>query len=926
MYYRRLNPLQFFVIFFCFISFHTIVAQDNDNDGILDAVDIDDDNDGITDVQEAISAYCEKNNVITLDFTNIALVSGVEDATGSVYLVTNASPGINVRITLQSISDASVNVDVINGTGVDWTHQVGHGITGYAYAEFLIEFEDTQGDPVDVSIAWTNTDIDSDTEQLTERIEFDSPNYVVIDEDSDIQSITQNGTWLEIVGETAQESGNAFNSSNSISAYYLNVNNFLYRAGSVNGVVDTEERFVRVIGDCAISEDFPVPVFGADPFGSTGDFDGDGIDDIFDLDSDNDGIPDNIEAQTTQGYVPPSGSDDDNDGLDNAYDDTPNGNSDGTGSNGLFPVNTDGNGNTDFQDLDSDDDGFFDIEESGLGNNDTDGDGIPDLVDIDDDNDGILDQDESEDCSIVIEGDGTFESFLNQVPPLAPRNDQPNGNVINDGTANPQFENVNGSPDTWLCQTINTTFALNGFIRFNLNTPCSPNGGEIYAGAWQRGGSSNPVDNESFKTRLNVVAGNSYEISFHQAHAGIEIGNGAPPSVTPMGEQARWRVNIEGTDYFTSDMPFQGEGNQTWFLTTITHTATTTGTVDVVFAADVGTDGGINIHYVVIDNINIRLSSCVTNIDTDSDGIPDLLDLDSDNDGIADIIEAGGEDDNNDGEVDYPISGDPNSMIDNNNNGWSNVFDDGSGDSKPTENGVPLADLDSDEDNLKNRLDLDSDNDAIPDNIEGQSTRGFIPPSTTDTPSDFENNRGFYSSYRNNPFSPEDSEGDSIPDYLDEDSDNDGTDDVNENYDPLVAIVDVGSNGLENNAENGGVDQSYTDVSGFAHDGTSFANLADTDSDINTGGDYDYRDIPQTTPLFGTRITTSLQAGFVTPNKIDAYWNIVASNWGVVITRVDNVSSILNPVEGMIVFDKSDDTFKICENNNGALVWRGLEN
>ena len=36
-----------------------------------------------------------------------------------------------------------------------------------------------------------------------------------------------------------------------------------------------------------------------------GDFDLDGILNTFDLDSDNDGIPDNIEAQTTLGYIAP---------------------------------------------------------------------------------------------------------------------------------------------------------------------------------------------------------------------------------------------------------------------------------------------------------------------------------------------------------------------------------------------------------------------------------------------------------------------------------------------------------------------------------------------------------------------------------------------------------------------------------------------
>lgn len=58
---------------------------------------------------------------------------------------------------------------------------------------------------------------------------------------------------------------------------------------------------------------------------SLADSDGDDIDDRLDLDSDNDGIPDNVEAQTTIGYIAPSGggttmTDADKDGLDDNYD------------------------------------------------------------------------------------------------------------------------------------------------------------------------------------------------------------------------------------------------------------------------------------------------------------------------------------------------------------------------------------------------------------------------------------------------------------------------------------------------------------------------------------------------------------------------------------------------------------------------------
>ncbi|NNL59976.1 MAG: hypothetical protein HKO72_01430, partial [Flavobacteriaceae bacterium] len=99
--------------------------------------------------------------------------------------------------------------------------------------------------------------------------------------------------------------------------------------------------------------------------------DGDGFYDHLDLDSDNDGIPDNIEAQTTIGYVAPSGTVNSSGpeiGLWDNY---------GTG---LDIVNTDNIDAVDLLDADSDNDGTPDIQENGMANvlsgSDTDSDGL----------------------------------------------------------------------------------------------------------------------------------------------------------------------------------------------------------------------------------------------------------------------------------------------------------------------------------------------------------------------------------------------------------------------------------------------------------------------------------------------------------------------------------------------------------------------
>ena len=119
------------------------------------------------------------------------------------------------------------------------------------------------------------------------------------------------------------------------------------------------------------------------------DSDLDGRPDALDIDADDDGIPDNVEAQTTAGYVAPSGTDADNDGLDDAYDafdQDPGGSAGFSPSTAVVPVNSDGGGNVDYLDGDSDNDGIPDAQENGDVDNvasgtDSDGDGLDDAFD-----------------------------------------------------------------------------------------------------------------------------------------------------------------------------------------------------------------------------------------------------------------------------------------------------------------------------------------------------------------------------------------------------------------------------------------------------------------------------------------------------------------------------------------------------------------
>jgi gliding motility-associated-like protein len=99
------------------------------------------------------------------------------------------------------------------------------------------------------------------------------------------------------------------------------------------------------------------------------DNDSDGIPDLLDLDSDNEGVPDSIEAQG-KGFKVYSGIDTNKDGLDDAFEP------------GFIKINTDNDYNnipmSDVFDLDSDNDGIFDLVESGSNAIDANKDGIID--------------------------------------------------------------------------------------------------------------------------------------------------------------------------------------------------------------------------------------------------------------------------------------------------------------------------------------------------------------------------------------------------------------------------------------------------------------------------------------------------------------------------------------------------------------------
>lgn len=255
---------------------------------------------------------------------------------------------------------------------------------------------------------------------------------------------------------------------------------------------------------------------------------------------------------------------------------------------------------------------------------------------------------------------------------------------------------------------------------------------------------------------------------------------------------------------------------------------TTVKTQVIYVSPEEDTDGDGVVDYFDLDDDNDGIPDLVEGSgDNDGDNVPNDKDLDSDNDGIPDIIESGGTDTNGDGVVD--IVGENN--WDHDQDGFAYGYDGNDNDSSVVASVIFDANSvinDRDRDGIPNYLDRDSDNDAIPDLIEvggldtdgdGEADFQTLNDPTTMTDNDHD---GFYDVYDpdddgipgvEDPDDPlivydgenytgsltsdiSDSDGDEVPDFLDSDSDNDGTADLIE-----VGGIDMDGDGrLELNA------------------------------------------------------------------------------------------------------------------------------
>jgi hypothetical protein len=301
---------------------------DTDNDGVLDIIDLDDDNDGILD---ALENDC-------LPITNWIIDARNTDSTASVSGNSISVNGTTGRRAVESMYSTDLSTV---------------GITDDFKFNFTLDQSTSKTVYIGVNQSGDNT-----------SASFSDIDYAIFLSSTTVRVTENNSLIGEFIGQQAAGAVYSIQKTGTVITYLKNDVVFYTSAIAATAA----DYYI----DTYFKSDFGNPYTLSDITVCVVDNDKDGIANELDLDSDNDGIPDNIEAQTTAGYITPNADNTSlyatNNGVNSAY------------LGGLTLENTDGIDNPDYIDLDSDNDGFFDIEESGSGLTDANTDGQTDGV------------------------------------------------------------------------------------------------------------------------------------------------------------------------------------------------------------------------------------------------------------------------------------------------------------------------------------------------------------------------------------------------------------------------------------------------------------------------------------------------------------------------------------------------------------------
>ena len=486
------------------------------------------------------------------------------------------------------------------------------------------------------------------------------------------------------------------------------------------------------------------------------------------LDSDNDGIKDLLEA---------GGNDANNDGLVDGFTDADlDGFDDVLATNSLPVYDSDQDGVRDYRDLDSDNDGLPDALEGVV---DTDSDGVPDYLDLDSDNDGIPEILEAGGSNRDADGDGRIDSLVDT------NDDGLDDNIAATPLADTDSDN-DMIPDRYELDSdndgllgiieadgvdVNNDGLVDGFTDNNgdgyddmlsvtpLMPPDDDNDGFLdFQDNDDRDGDGVPDsvdlddDNDGIPDAVEGI--NDTDGDGIQDSLELDSDNDGIPDITEAGgtdNNADGTVdnfidaNNDGLDDNIAAAPLPDLDSDNDGMPNRQDLDSDNDTIPDATEGNIDTDGDGIANFRDLDSDNDAiLDADEGTVDTDGDSVPDYVDLDSDNDGIPDITEIDGIDTDGDGKVD--------NFIDTNNDG----LDDNIAAS-------PSPNTDSDNDGIPDRHDLDSDNDEFNDLIEAggvDSNNDSLVDNFTDTDGD-----GRDDAIAASPLNPPDSDNDGIEDF-----------------------------------------------------------------------------------------------------------------------------------------------------------------
>ena len=784
------------------IAYNGGAPLDSDADTVFDFRDLDSDNDGLPDVIEAGGDDPDGDGVVGSGQPTVD-ADGVPVTGAGLTAPDTDGDGLPDPRDLDSDGDGVPDLVEAGGSDTDGDGRVDG-------------FTDNDGDGFDDGIENNGLPVpDSDGDGIPDYRQNDDPdgdglvNSVDLDDDNDgIPDQLEGDGAVDTDADGVADSLDLDSDNDGLYDLVESGADAATLDGDGDGVIDA----ANTVGSNGLADvvetaaDSGVIAYNG---GDLLDTDADTVKDFRDLDSDNDGLADVVEAL---------GNDPDQNGQVGSGVPAVDGRGVPLSGAGLAAPDSDGDGVIDPRDRDSDGDGLMDLVEAGgddgdnngivdgftdadgdgwqdalsgaaLPRPDGDGDGVADVLDLDSDNDGIADVLEAggEDA----DGDGRVGDSPQQVDalgielsaPLAQRDTDGDGvpdqrdldadndgipDVIEAGGADPDGDGISGS----------------GMPQVDAQGRVDP---MLQPTDTDEDGMTDPYDLDADGDSLTDLVESGF------------------PDVDADGMVDGFVDNDgDGYDDARSGTPLNlpdSDGD---------------GLPDYRDSDDLDRDGLLDDDDLDDDNDGIPDALEGDDaVDTDGDGVPDSRDLDSDNDGLFDLAESGADaatlDSDGNGRIDgsHPVGA----------NGLADVVETAADSGQIGYNGGVL--LDTDGDMVKDFRDLDSDNDGIADVIENGGTDGDGNGQLgTGVPA--VDNNGVAAGGRQPPL---DTDGDGQPDARDLDADGDGSDD----------ILEAGGS----DADGDGRVDGFADSNG---DGWNDASAANTPRDSDYDGVPDFQD------------------------------------------------------------------------------------